>query len=148
MTRVIPYIHLDNAHEFPKLKFYRGSRKEPGKYFGPFSSAAAVRQTLAQLQKVFPVRQCQDSFFKHRSRPCLQYQIQRCTAPCVGLIDVESYLEDVDQVIDFLSGKNQRLNQWLIQKMEESAKKLEFETAAKYRDRISAVQRLPRNSNC
>lgn len=137
-----PYIYLDDAHEFPKLEFYRGNRKELGQFFGPFSSAAAVRQTLSQLQKVFPVRQCRDSFFRHRSRPCLQYQIDRCTAPCVGLIDSESYAEDVDQAVEFLSGKNQELNQMLIQKMEESAKNLEFELAAKYRDRISAIQRL------
>ena len=137
-----PYIRLDDSHEFPKLGFYRGSRKEPGRYFGPFSSAAAVRETLSQLQKVFPVRQCRDSFFRHRSRPCLQYQIQRCTAPCVGLVRRESYMEDVDQVINFLMGKNHDLNELLMKRMEDSAAVQDFETAAKYRDRISAIQRL------
>ncbi len=137
-----PYIRVDDSHEFPKLSFYRGNRKEPGRYFGPFSSAAAVRETLSQLQKVFPVRQCRDSFFRHRSRPCLQYQIHRCTAPCVGLIDAASYDEDVRQVLDFLAGRNVDLNEFLMRKMEQSAADLEFETAAKYRDRIAAIQRL------
>ncbi len=137
-----PYIHLDDSHEFPKLGFYRGNRKEPGKFFGPFSSASAVRSTLSQLQKTFPVRQCRDSFFRHRSRPCLQYQINRCSGPCVRLIDRESYMEDVAQVSDFLSGKSQKLQQFLVSRMDELSKNLEFESAAKYRDRIAGVQRL------
>ncbi len=137
-----PYIRLHTSHEFPKLSFYRGARKEPGRYFGPFSSAAAVRQTLSQIQKVFPIRQCRDSFFRHRSRPCLQYQINRCTAPCVGLIDQEAYMEDVEQVVYFLAGKSQDLNNSLMAKMEDFAQRLEFERAAQYRDRISAIQRL------
>ena len=93
-----PYIRIDDSHDFPKLEFYRGSCKEPGRYFGPFSSASAVRETLSQIQKVFPVRQCRDTFFRHRSRPCLQYQIERCTAPCVGFVNREAYLDDVEQV--------------------------------------------------
>ena len=137
-----PYIRLDNSHEYPKLSFYRGSRKESGIYFGPFSSAAAVRETLSQLQKVFPVRQCRDTFYRHRSRPCLQYQINRCTAPCVGLIDRESYLEDVRQVVRFLNGKSQELTNMLMTRMDDAAEQLDFELAAQYRDRISAVQRL------
>ena len=116
-----PYIRLHDEHEFPKLSFYRGNRKEPGRYFGPFSSASAVRDTLSQIQKVFPIRQCRDSFFQHRSRPCLQYQIDRCTAPCVGLIDREAYMEDVEQVVYFLTGKSQDLNQSLMKKMEGAA---------------------------
>ena len=137
-----PYIRLHDEHKFPKLSFYRGNRKEPGRYFGPFSSASAVRDTLSQIQKVFPIRQCRDSFFQHRSRPCLQYQIDRCTAPCVGLIDREAYMEDVEQVVFFLTGKSQDLNQSLMKKMEDAALRLEFEQAASYRDRISAIQRL------
>ena len=81
-----PYIHLETDHEFPRLGFYRGNRKAPGRYFGPYPSAGAVRETLSQLQKVFPVRQCEDTFFRNRSRPCLQYQIKRCTGPCVKYI--------------------------------------------------------------
>ncbi len=137
-----PYIRLHDSHEFPKLSFYRGNRQHPGRYFGPFSSAAAVRETLSQLQKVFPIRQCRDSFYRHRSRPCLQYQIDRCTAPCVGLVEREAYMEDVEQVVYFLTGKSQDLNNSLMEKMEASAAALEFEQAAKYRDRISAIQRL------
>ena len=137
-----PYIRLDDSHEFPKLGFYRGNRKEPGRYFGPFSSAAAVRETLSQLQKIFPVRQCRDTFYEHRSRPCLQYQINRCTGPCVGLVDKQAYQEDVEQVTEFLLGKSQSLNRVLLKKMEQATKVLDFESAAKYRDRISAVQRL------
>ncbi|MDE0308878.1 MAG: excinuclease ABC subunit UvrC [Acidiferrobacterales bacterium] len=137
-----PYIRLDDSHEFPKLMFYRGNRKEPGRYFGPFSSAAAVRATLSQLQKVFPVRQCRDSFYLHRSRPCLQYQIQRCTAPCVGLVDRDSYMDDVEQVERFLMGKNRDLNNLLVSRMEHCAADRDFEQAAEYRDRIAAIQRL------
>ena len=137
-----PYIRLDDSHDFPKLSFYRGNRKEPGRYFGPFSSASAVRETLSQLQKVFPVRQCRDSFYMHRSRPCLQYQIQRCTAPCVGFVEKEAYMEDVEQVVDFLMGKNLQLNRMLVDRMEKCAEKQEFERAAAYRDRIAAIQRL------
>ena len=137
-----PYIRLHDAHEFPRLSFYRGNRQQPGRYFGPFSSAAAVRETLSQLQKVFPIRQCRDSFYQHRSRPCLQYQIERCTAPCVGMIDRESYMEDVEEAVYFLTGKSQELNQSLMNKMEHAATRLDFEQAAKYRDRIRAIQRL------
>lgn len=137
-----PYIRLDDSHEYPGLAFYRGNRKQPGKYFGPFSSASAVRSTLSQIQKIFPIRQCQDSFFKHRSRPCLQYQIDRCSGPCVGLIDHDSYLQDVEQAANFLAGKNHRLLRMLTRQMDESAAKMDFENAAKYRDRIAAVQRL------
>jgi excinuclease ABC subunit C len=84
-----PYLHLETQHEFPRLTFYRGSRKEPGRFFGPYPSAGAVRETLQQLQKLFRLRNCDDTYFANRSRPCLQYQIQRCTAPCVGLISKE-----------------------------------------------------------
>ncbi len=137
-----PYIRLDDSHDFPKLAFYRGNRNQPGRYFGPFSSAAAVRATLSQLQKVFPVRQCRDSFYLHRSRPCLQYQIQRCTAPCVGLVDRNAYMDDVEQVASFLMGKNRDLNNMLVKRMEACAADQEFERAAEYRDRIAAIQRL------
>ncbi|MDH3690930.1 MAG: excinuclease ABC subunit UvrC [Gammaproteobacteria bacterium] len=137
-----PFIRLADNHPFPRLSFYRGSRSEPGRYFGPFPNAGAVRQTLSQLQKIFPVRQCEDSFFRNRSRPCLQYQIKRCTAPCVGLVDSETYLEDVNQVALFLEGKSQRLSEVLMQKMEAAAAELDYEGAARYRDRIGALQRI------
>ncbi len=137
-----PYIWLAAEHEFPRLSFYRGSRKESGRFFGPFPSAAAVRETLSQLQKVFPVRQCEDSFFRNRSRPCLQYQIERCTAPCVGLIDAQSYAEDVQQAVLFLEGKDRTLTERLVERMEAAAECLDYETAAQYRDRVAALRRI------
>ena len=91
-----PYIQIDLEHSFPRLGFYRGRRKGAGKLYGPYPSARSVRETLSLLQKIFPVRQCQDSFYANRSRPCLQYQIKRCPGPCVGLIDKDSYAENVN----------------------------------------------------
>ena len=85
-----PYLHLDTSHAFPRLSYHRGARKARGKYFGPYPAASSARESLNLLQKVFPIRQCEDSFFKNRTRPCLQHQIRRCTAPCVGLVDAES----------------------------------------------------------
>lgn len=137
-----PYIRLADDHKFPRLSFYRGNRSEPGRYFGPFPSAGAVRETLSQLQKVFPVRQCEDSFFRNRSRPCLQHQIKRCTAPCVNLVDVDTYLEDVNQAALFLEGKSQRLSEVLREKMDTAAASLDYEAAARYRDRIGALRRI------
>ncbi len=137
-----PYIWLAANHPFPRLSFYRGSRKEPGRFFGPFPSAAAVRETLSQLQKVFPVRQCEDTFFRNRSRPCLQHQIKRCTAPCVGLVEEAEYAEDVRQAVLFLEGRDRTLTDELAQRMEAAAECLDFETAAAYRDRIAALRRI------
>src|SRR6185503_18617639 len=91
-----PYIYLDNAHEYPRLSFYRGARNLPGRYFGPFPNAYAVKESLHQLQKLFRIRNCRDTFFANRSRPCLQHQIGRCSAPCVGLISREEYSQDMD----------------------------------------------------
>jgi len=91
-----PYIRLCRDHEFPRLSFYRGARNLPGRYFGPFPSAGAVKETLQQLQKLFRIRNCRDTFFANRSRPCLQHQIGRCSAPCVGLITPEAYAQDID----------------------------------------------------
>ncbi len=137
-----PYIHLESAHEFPRIGFYRGNRKAPGRYFGPYPSAGAVRETLSQLQKVFPVRQCEDTFFRNRSRPCLQYQIKRCTAPCVGLVDKSDYDEDVEQAVDFLDGKDGTLVDRLTRQMETAAENLEYERAALFRDRIRTLNRV------
>ncbi len=137
-----PYIHLDDSHTFARLGFYRGNRSEPGRFFGPYANAGAVRETLSQLQKVFPVRQCEDTFFRSRSRPCLQYQIKRCSAPCVGLVNKTDYTEDVNQAVLFLTGKDRTLNAFLQQKMEAAAEALDFETAAVYRDRIAALRRV------
>ncbi|HMD72961.1 MAG TPA: excinuclease ABC subunit UvrC [Steroidobacteraceae bacterium] len=135
-----PFVHLTTIHEFPALRLYRGSRKEPGRFFGPYPSAGAVRETLQQLQKLFRLRNCDDSYFANRSRPCLQYQIQRCTGPCVGLISHERYARDVDAAIKVLEGRNDEVNQELGRRMEEAALHLDFEEAAKLRDQLANLK--------
>jgi excinuclease ABC subunit C len=135
-----PYLHLETQHEFPRLNFYRGSRKEPGKYFGPYPSAGAVRDTLQQLQKLFRIRNCDDTYFANRSRPCLQYQIQRCTAPCVGLISKESYARDVDAAIKVLEGRNDEVGEELGRRMDAAAERLDFEEAAQLRDQLAKLK--------
>lgn len=137
-----PYIHLSDTDEFPRLSFYRGARRQPGRYFGPYPSAGAVRQTVNLLQKLFRVRNCEDSFYRNRSRPCLQYQIQRCTAPCVGFIDEASYKEDVDHAVLFLEGRSQEVIEKLIVRMDGASDTLDFEQAARYRDQISSLSRI------
>ena len=138
-----PYIHL-TAHPYPRLAFHRGARKE-GRYFGPFPSAAAVRDSLNILQKLFGIRPCEDGFFKNRSRPCLQYQLDRCSAPCVGLIDRERYADDVRLAVMFLEGKSQDVLAEFKAKMETAAEALEFERAARYRDQIDHLRRVQEN---
>ena len=137
-----PYIHVSMEQDFPRFEFHRGARDRSSRYFGPFPSAAAVRQTLGQLQKLFLVRQCSDSFYTNRSRPCLQYQIKRCSAPCVDLIDKDSYGNDVDNAIRFLSGKNDAVLADLQGRMDRAAKKLHYEQAALYRDQIAAIKKI------
>ena len=135
-----PYIYISSYQDFPQITFHRGSKKKRGHYFGPYPSAGAVRETLKLLQKIFPVRQCEDSYFLNRSRPCLQYQIERCTAPCVGLIDKESYGLDVESSMMFLEGKGDLLIARLIEKMESASAELDFEKAAVYRDQIARLR--------
>jgi excinuclease ABC subunit C len=135
-----PYLHLETNHEFPRLNFYRGSRKEQGKYFGPYPSAGAVRDTLQQLQKLFRIRSCDDTYFANRSRPCLQYQIQRCTAPCVGLVSKEHYARDVGAAIKVLEGRNDEVREDLGRRMEAAAEKLNFEEAAQLRDQLAKLK--------
>ncbi|ORU93882.1 MAG: excinuclease ABC subunit C [Cycloclasticus sp. symbiont of Bathymodiolus heckerae] len=137
-----PYIYLSSHQLFPCLSFHRGAKKGPGRYFGPYPSAGAVRDSLSILQKIFPVRQCDDSYYKNRSRPCLQYQIKRCTAPCVGLMTQQDYKDDVDHTVLFLEGKNNRLINGLVKKMEKSAEGLNFEKAAQFRDQISQLRKV------
>ncbi len=134
-----PYIFL-SAHDFPRLGFHRGAKREAGRYFGPFPSASSVRASLGLLQKVFPVRQCEDSFFRNRSRPCLQYQIKRCTAPCVGLVDQQAYADDVRHASLFLDGKSQMVIDEMASQMEQAAARQDYEDAARYRDRIAALR--------
>jgi excinuclease ABC subunit C len=135
-----PYLHLETNHEFPRLNFYRGSRKEPGKYFGPYPSAGAVRDTLQQLQKLFRIRNCDDTYFSNRSRPCLQYQIQRCTAPCVGLVSKEHYARDVSAAIKVLEGRNDEVGEELGRRMDAAAERLDFEEAAQLRDQLAKLK--------
>ena len=137
-----PYIHVTTDDRFPRLEFHRGARSGPGRYFGPFASAGATRGTLNQLQKLFRVRQCEDSFYRNRSRPCLQYQIKRCTAPCVGLVDEVAYGDDVRHAIMFLEGKSEEMIGELVRRMESASHALEFERAARYRDQISDLRRV------
>ena len=137
-----PYIQLTTADAFPRLAFHRGARRGSGRYFGPFASAGATRSTLGQLQKLFRVRQCEDSFFDNRTRPCLQHQIGRCTAPCVGLIDETAYGEDVRHAVMFLEGKSEEMIDELVRRMESAAHALEFELAARYRDQIANLRRV------
>lgn len=137
-----PYIILSKHQSYPRLAFYRGARVKDYRYFGPFPSILAVRETLNLLQKLFRVRSCQDSFFRNRTRPCLQYQIKRCTGPCVGLITPENYQRDVSNTVLFLQGKNQTVIDDIAEQMEKAAQKLDYETAARLRDQIASLREI------
>lgn len=134
--RSYPYIFLSSDHEFPQITLHRGAKKRKGKYFGPYPGIGAIKESLKLLQRIFPIRQCDDSIFNNRSRPCLQHQIGRCTAPCVGLIDKAAYAQDVNSTVLFLEGKGGLLIDQLIIKMERASAKLEYEQAAGFRDQI------------
>lgn len=137
-----PYIFLSSDHH-PHLTVHRGAKHVKGEYFGPFPNANAVRETLALLQKLFPIRQCENSVYRNRSRPCLQYQIGRCLGPCVkGLVSEEEYAQQVNYVRLFLEGKDQQVLTHLIERMEAASKVLNFEEAARMRDLIQAVRRV------
>ncbi len=136
-----PYLFLSDE-TFPRLAFHRGGRKAKGRYFGPYPSAGAVRDTLKMLQKLFPVRQCEDSYFRNRSRPCLQYQIERCTAPCVDFVTPEAYAQDVRDTELFLEGKASDVIERWVSKMERASEALEFEEAAHLRDQISNLRKV------
>ncbi|MEO0369759.1 MAG: excinuclease ABC subunit UvrC, partial [Pseudomonadota bacterium] len=146
-SKSYPFIHIDDSHEFPRLSFYRGDRSKPGRYFGPYPGVTAIRETLALLQKVLPVRQCDDVFYSNRTRPCLQYQIKRCSAPCVGLVDQKKYSEDVDLAALFLQGKDDSLSNMLQKNMQESSQALDFESAAAWRDRLNALRRVQQHQS-
>ena len=135
-----PYIYASTDHRFPRLRFHRGARKGKGRYFGPYPSTRAVRQTLNELQKLYMIRNCTDSFFSNRTRPCLQYQIKRCTAPCVGIVDEVQYRKDVDAAIQFLEGRNDSVVNSFIERMEAAAEKRDYEQAARYRDQIAKLK--------
>ncbi|MDB5667930.1 MAG: uvrC [Alphaproteobacteria bacterium] len=134
-----PFILLREDHAFPRVQLHRGARRHKGQYYGPFASAGSVRTTLTALQKLFLLRSCTDSFFANRSRPCLLYQIRRCSAPCVGRIDKEGYAELIDDAKDFLSGKSTKVQQKLGRQMQVAAEAMDYELAAVYRDRLRAL---------
>ena len=136
-----PYVHLSDG-DYPRLSIHRGAKKQKGRYFGPYPSAGAIRESLNLLQKAFLVRQCEDSYYKNRTRPCLQYQIKRCKAPCVGLVDPTEYAEDVRHSVMFLEGRSNALTQELSTGMEEAAQRLDFERAAELRDQIAILRRV------
>ncbi len=137
--KTFPHIMIASDHDFPQIAKHRGAQKRPGRYFGPFASAGAVNRTINALQRAFMLRNCPDAVFAARTRPCLQYQIKRCTAPCVGLVDKTEYDRQVTQAIDFLSGKSQAVHARFAERMMAASDRLEFETAARMRDRIRAM---------
>src|SRR5271168_3055547 len=137
-----PYILITGGHEAPQIAKHRGARTGDGAYFGPFASATAVHRTLNALQRAFLLRTCSDSFYANRTRPCLLYQIKRCSAPCTGEITLSDYAELVGQARDFLSGRSRAIKQRLAAEMSEAAAALQFEKAARLRDRISALSAI------
>jgi len=136
-----PYLFL-SAGDYPGLYMHRGAKKQAGRYFGPYPSASAVRESLSLLQKTFRVRQCQDSQFRNRTRPCLQYQIKRCKGPCVGLVEPQEYAQDVRHSLMFIEGRSNSLTDELSQQMESLANALAFEAAAQVRDQIIQLRQL------
>jgi len=137
-----PYILITGGHAYPRITKYRGAKKAEGEYFGPFASAGAVNQTVNALHRAFPLRSCSDSIFASRTRPCLQHQIKRCAAPCVGRISETAYATLVDEAREFLSGRSQHIKSRLTDRMTAASDALEFETAAAYRDRIRALAHI------
>lgn len=137
-----PYVFLSSEDQYPRLTIHRGAKKAKGRYFGPYPSAGAIRESLALLQKAFFVRQCEDSYYRNRTRPCLQYQIKRCKAPCVGLVSEEEYAEDVRHSIMFLEGRSNVLAEELSTSMEQAAMRLDFEKAAELRDQVQILRRV------
>ncbi len=137
-----PYILLTGDHDFPRIRKHRGAQAQPGDYYGPFASAGAVNRTITALEKAFLLRSCTDHVFQTRSRPCLMYHIKRCAAPCVDYISREDYARLVDQAKAFLSGQSQDIQQELGARMQEASERLDFETAALYRDRLRALAHI------
>lgn len=137
-----PYLKLSLTEEYPRLSLYRGRTNIKDRLFGPYASAGSVRVMLAQLQKIVPVRQCDNNTFKNRSRPCLQYQIKRCSAPCVNVISKSDYDEDVKRLIQILDGKENEISEHFASEMEKASEQLDFEAAAVFRDRVLALRRL------
>ena len=137
-----PYIFVSNKSPYPRIAVHRGARKKQGLYLGPYPNAHAVRESINLLQKMFLIRQCEDTTFANRSRPCLQYQIKRCTAPCVGYISEKAYGKDISHAILFLQGKSEQVIHELVRDMEKAADKHHFEKAVVYRDQISNLRKI------
>ena len=137
-----PYILISGDHWAPQILKHRGAQSRPGRYFGPFASAGAVNRTITALQRAFLIRSCTDGFFESRTRPCLLYQIRRCSGPCTREIDFPGYTELVREANDFLSGRSHLVKQQLAGEMEKASTELEFETAALYRDRLAALSAI------
>ena len=137
-----PFIYLSSEDKYPRLAFHRGAQNKKGRYFGPFPSAYSVRDSLNILQKIFQVRQCEDTFFRNPPRPCLQYQIKRCSGPCCDLISEEDYADDVAHATMFLEGKSGAVMDHYANKMEQASSDLEFERAANYRDQITHLRKI------
>src|SRR5690606_33017057 len=136
-----PYV-LMTQEPWPRIAVHRGPRNVPGRYFGPYTSVVAVRDTLNMMQKLFKLRTCEDSVFRNRSRPCLQHQIGRCTAPCVGLVSARDYAESVHRVSLLLEGRSDDLTRELGEAMETASERLDFEEAARLRDLVAGVRKL------
>lgn len=136
-----PYLHLTGHSEYPRLEMMRTKKKpKKGRFFGPYPSVLAVKEALNTLQKVFKIRSCRDSYFNNRTRPCLQYQIKRCTAPCTGYISQEEYQKNVDDAVHFLSGKSEEILKSFEKEMQNAANSLDYEKAAKLRDQIQRIR--------
>ena len=137
-----PYILLTDKDQWPRLSFHRGPKKQQGTYFGPYPSVNSVRESMSLLQRVFKVRQCEDSFFKNRSRPCLQYQINRCSGPCVDLATEEDYQKSVELTRKYLEGKSDEITKQLEQQMDRASDEMQYERAAEMRDQIKALRQV------
>ncbi|NBX66584.1 MAG: excinuclease ABC subunit UvrC [Proteobacteria bacterium] len=137
-----PYIHITGGHDFPRIEKYRGAQKAGGDYFGPFASVISVNDTIATLQKAFQLRNCSDSIFSSRTRPCLQYHIKRCTAPCVGYVRAEEYATQVAEARDFLAGDSRKVIDRFSKSMQQASDNRDYEEAAKYRDRVRALAHI------
>src|SRR5437764_1079878 len=137
-----PYILISGDHWAPQILKHRGAQTRPGRYFGPFASAGAVNRTITALQRAFLIRSCTDAFFESRTRPCLLYQIRRCSGPCTGEIDFPGYTELVREATEFLSGRSHLVKKQLAGEMEKASAELEFESAALYRDRLAALSAI------
>ena len=137
-----PYIFLSTNHDYPRFLYHRGSLKGEGKYFGPFPSAGAVKKTLNIIQKLFLIRSCEDSVFSNRSRPCLQYQIKRCSAPCVNYISKNDYSYDIKNAKLFIEGRKEKVIKELTEPMQTASDNLDYEKAAKLRDQIRSIREI------